>query len=142
MSRLRRHTRVAVWVVIIAVVAVNALMVMHARAMSRFGEGPDRTAGPDELGTWDRLRVLVTGIAVPRQVHHLDPEADRKAIAESVYRTDIYRAAARIVGEPAPTVDVKPEGLHATLWQVPTEGGPLTMGSDRFFDGQRFEPEE
>jgi len=73
---------------------------------------------------------------------HLDPETDRKATAEAVYRPDIYRAAAQLVGEPAPKADVKPEGLHATLWQAPTEEGAMTMGSDRFFDGQRFEPEE
>lgn len=80
-------------------------------------------------------------LAQMQRWNHLSATADRKAIAESVYRPDIYRAAARLVGEPAPTEDLKPEGLHATLWQVPTEDGAMTMGSDRFFDGQRFDPD-
>ena len=40
------------------------------------------------------------------------PGIDIKAIADRVYRTDIYRAAAREMGVACPTVDRKAPGGH------------------------------
>lgn len=72
--------------------------------------------------------------------HHAAPGIDVRGIAETVYRPDLYRIAARRVHEPFPKTDLKPEGLHAALWQTPTEGGAMTLGADRFFDGEQFDP--
>lgn len=71
---------------------------------------------------------------------HAPADVDIAGIAEAVYRPDLYRAAARLVQEPAPRSDLKPEGLHAAMWQTACEDSVMTLGSDRFFDGQTFEP--
>lgn len=70
---------------------------------------------------------------------HAPADIDVPTIANAVYRPDLYRVAAARVGEPTPRRDIKPEGLHAALWQTETESGVMTLGADRFFDGQRFE---
>ena len=65
---------------------------------------------------------------------------DFHRLAESVYRCDVYRAAARSLNIAAPLDDYKSEGSHAEAWQIPADQGELTMGRDRFVDGQLFDP--
>ena len=68
-------------------------------------------------------------------------EADAtRAVAERVYRPDIYRAAAREVGRPAPRIDWKTEGAHAASWVLEEADAPIPMGPDRFLDGRVFDP--
>lgn len=54
----------------------------------------------------------------------IDSETDLQAVANSVYRPDIYRAAAALLGAPAPPTDDGSDGLRV----------------DRFFDGRIFDP--
>jgi NitT/TauT family transport system ATP-binding protein/nitrate/nitrite transport system substrate-binding protein len=59
-----------------------------------------------------------------------------QAIAERVYRPDLYAAA----GAPIPTTDRKREGEHAAEWSTPAAPAPILMGPDLFCDGAVFDP--
>lgn len=63
-----------------------------------------------------------------------------RPIAERVYRPDLYREAADRLGLACPTVDDKVEGCHAGDHPLTEATGPLTLGADRFLDGQCFDP--
>ncbi len=78
----------------------------------------------EQMYRWEQLRA----------------DLDTAGVAARVYRPDIYREAAKSVGEPYPLADVKPEGLHAQPWSVPGTAGELMLGSDLFFDGAVFDP--
>ena len=60
--------------------------------------------------------------------------------ARSVYRADLYRDAAKALGLPVPTTDVKTEGSHAKGWTLNEASSPIAMGPDLFFDGGKFDP--
>lgn len=78
----------------------------------------------EQMYRWEQLRA----------------DLDTAGVASRVYRPDIYREAAKTVGEPYPLADDKPEGLHAQPWSVPGTAGELMLGSDLFFDGAVFDP--
>ncbi|MBI3784687.1 MAG: ABC transporter substrate-binding protein [Deltaproteobacteria bacterium] len=63
-------------------------------------------------------------------------------LARSVYRVDLYRAAALELGVSAPDADLKSEGVHGGPWSLPGTAGPVEMGPDLFFDGREFHPTE
>jgi nitrate/nitrite transport system substrate-binding protein len=65
-----------------------------------------------------------------------------RSIAERVYRPDLYREAAALLGLACPTVDDKDEGWHAADHGLAAATGPLTLGADRFYDGQSFDPRD
>jgi nitrate/nitrite transport system substrate-binding protein len=64
---------------------------------------------------------------------------DFAAVAEAVYRPDLFRTAAAALGTPAPLVDEKVEGLHASSWTLDEATAPIAMAPDVFFDGGRFD---
>ena len=68
------------------------------------------------------------------------PRADMRAVADRVFRSDIYRAAASELGLPCPLIDRKIEGAHPDPWILPTNGAPVAMGPDSFLDGSVFDP--
>lgn len=63
---------------------------------------------------------------------------DLRAVAESVFRADLYREAASALSLPAPETDYKTEGTHAGPWFA--AGVPMELGADRFHDGGAFDP--
>ena len=63
-------------------------------------------------------------------------------LARSVYRTDLYREAARDLGVSLPPVDAKCEGAHRGAWLLEGSTGPIAMESDAFLDGREFDPDE
>ncbi len=69
---------------------------------------------------------------------HLDRAVDIRAIAERVYRPDLLRTAADALGMGLPEIDYKTEGMHADAWAL--DG--IRLGSDRFFDGGAFDPND
>lgn len=71
-----------------------------------------------------------------------EPQADLKQIACQVYRPDLYRSVADKMKISHPTIDFKPEGFHDDDWLLPGSAGVVTMGSDRFFDGGTFDPNQ
>lgn len=49
-----------------AVVSVNVLAFMQARAMTRFVEERERTARPEQLSLFERVSVILSGVNIPR----------------------------------------------------------------------------
>lgn len=73
----------------------------------------------------------------------IDKAINIKKIAETVYRPDIYREAAKALGMAAPTIDYKTEGTNKAAWTLKeTTGAPIAMSSDLFFDGKTYDPKE
>jgi ABC-type nitrate/sulfonate/bicarbonate transport system substrate-binding protein len=68
----------------------------------------------------------------------IDQLTDIQALARRIYRPDIYREAAAVLGMSAPTIDHKSEGLHAKSWLLSDATQPITMGPDQFFDGKQY----
>lgn len=62
------------------------------------------------------------------------------AAAAAVYRPDLYRIAAKAVGQPAPLADLKREGEHDRPWTLETATSPIIMAGDSFLDGGVFDP--
>ena len=62
------------------------------------------------------------------------------AAAASIYRPDIYIQAAKELGVPYPTGNMKVEGTHDKPWTLTEATKPISMGSDRFFNGKIFDP--
>ena len=67
---------------------------------------------------------------------YLGQDVDRAALADSVYRPDLFRVAAARIGLAAPTIDNKIEGAHDVPWM---QDG-IAMDADLFCDGQPFDP--
>lgn len=82
---------------------------------------------------WLYAQMCAAGHAVPDPV---DYES-----AKAVFRPDIYRAALGPMGVPLPGASAKLEGAIIDPVGVGTTQGRLILGSDRFFDGQSFDPE-
>lgn len=55
--------------------AVNAVAWMQAGSMTHWSEAGERTSDPEKLGLGSKLRVLLTGVTVPRPRNHLAPDA-------------------------------------------------------------------
>lgn len=70
----------------------------------------------------------------------VEPPVDIAAVANEVYRPDIYRQAAETLGLAVPTIDRKREGTHPRGWTLEQATTPLAMGPDLFFDGTTFDP--
>ncbi len=70
----------------------------------------------------------------------IGPEIDIRAVADAVYRPDLFRAAARELGEPAPLIDEKVEGGRAGPWVLSEATAPIDMAPDLFIDGRVFDP--
>jgi nitrate/nitrite transport system substrate-binding protein len=65
---------------------------------------------------------------------------DLRAVAEEVYRPEIYREASASLGLLCPDVDYKLEGGHEATWKLHQGSDSLLMGPDRFLDGRKFDP--
>lgn len=68
--------------------------------------------------------------------------AANEAAAAGVFRSDIYRRALGAAGAPMPGASMKLEGALSSPLAVGTRGSALTLGSDRFFDGRIFDPDD
>ncbi|MBI4006412.1 MAG: ABC transporter substrate-binding protein [Gammaproteobacteria bacterium] len=65
-----------------------------------------------------------------------------REVAGKVYQPDIYREAAAQLSLPSPCNDYKTEGVHPGPWQLDENKFQFEMGSDRFFDGMNFNPDQ
>lgn len=72
----------------------------------------------------------------------IGPEVNIRAVADAVYRPDLFRQAAKALGQPAPLVDDKAEGGHAEPWLLEEATSPIAMAPDQFLDGRIFDPRQ
>lgn len=72
----------------------------------------------------------------------LSGETELLAVAEAVYRPDVYRRAVAHLGLPVPPVDMKAEGGHRGSWKLGEGSEVVTLGPDRFIDGAVFDPRD
>ncbi len=70
----------------------------------------------------------------------VDKPVNIKAVADEVYRPDLYRSAAHALGMVTPHFDYKTEGHHDCNWELQEGDNTIVMGPDRFFDGTVFDP--
>jgi NitT/TauT family transport system ATP-binding protein len=68
--------------------------------------------------------------------------ADEARAAEGVFRPDLYRAALAGSSATLPGASSKLEGSIDAAIGVGATQGRLILGSDRFFDGRSFDPDE
>jgi len=68
--------------------------------------------------------------------------ADEARAAEGVFRPDLYRAALAGSSATLPGASSKLEGSIDAATGVGATQGRLILGSDRFFDGRSFDPDE
>lgn len=64
------------------------------------------------------------------------------ATAQGVFRPDLYRAALAGLGAPLPGASSKLEGALVEPIGAGSTQGRLVLGSDRFFDGRAFDPDD
>ncbi|MGH9867253.1 MAG: alpha/beta hydrolase [Candidatus Polarisedimenticolia bacterium] len=62
-------------VILMAVLALNTVACLHARAMTHWSSGGARTARPEDLGWTQRAGVLLTGVSLPRPTDTGTPDA-------------------------------------------------------------------
>ena len=62
--------------------------------------------------------------------------------AQGVFRPDLYRAALAGSGAPLPGASSKLEGALVGPIGAGSTQGRLVLGSDRFFDGRAFDPDD
>jgi uncharacterized protein len=58
---------------VIAFLVINFMAYMQARAMTHFFVGNDRTAPPEHLTYFAKLKVLFTGVRIPRPANDMTP---------------------------------------------------------------------
>lgn len=64
---LRRHPwRTALVALLVGIAVVNVLAYRYARSMLVYADAGDKTPPPQSLSTWEKVRVLTTGVTVPR----------------------------------------------------------------------------
>lgn len=68
------------------------------------------------------------------------PSPESEAAASRVFRSDIYRRALAGGQTPLPGASLKVEGSLPGEHGVGSDKGTLSLGPDRFFDGQVFDP--
>jgi two-component system, oxyanion-binding sensor len=70
----------------------------------------------------------------------LPDEDGLAAVAERVYRPDLYRTSVAPLGIPVPAGDYRAEGDHDEPHREGPPGAEVELGPDRFLDGRRFDP--
>lgn len=73
---------------------------------------------------------------------HRPFDFDEAAAAIATFRPDLYRAALTGSGAPLPGASSKLEGALDEPIGAGSTQGRLTLGSDRFFDGRAFDPDD
>lgn len=71
---MKRLARLLTAALLSALVSVNLIAFMQARAMTHFADGGERTRRPEQLGLIDKLAVLATGIRIPRPTNRRTPQ--------------------------------------------------------------------
>ncbi|MCW5558862.1 MAG: alpha/beta fold hydrolase [Verrucomicrobiae bacterium] len=77
MTGIRRRMvfRIVAGVLLASVFAFQGVAFRHAWAMSHFSPAGTRTPRPEDLGLWQRIRVLIGGVSLPRPENTRTPES-------------------------------------------------------------------
>lgn len=78
-------------------------------------------------------------IAQMQRWGQLGRDIDGAAMATRVFKPQIYREAATLLGVVCPEHDSKAEGAHGGPWSLALPSGAMTMGADAFFDGAVYD---
>jgi dipeptidyl aminopeptidase/acylaminoacyl peptidase len=70
---MKRFVRLLAAALLSAVVSVNILAFMQARAMTRFVDGGARTGRPEELGVLEKIAVVLSGVHIVRRSNSQTP---------------------------------------------------------------------
>jgi len=68
--------------------------------------------------------------------------AEEADVAQGVFRPDVYRAALAGSDAPLPNASSKLEGAIGGTVAAGSTQGRLMLGSDPFFDGRSFDPDD
>ena len=68
-----RRRLICIGAVLSCVVLLNLLAYIHARAMTHYSAGGERTIPPERLSALDKVQVLFTGVIVPRPANTATP---------------------------------------------------------------------
>ncbi len=79
-------------------------------------------------------------LAQMQRCGQLPRDTTLSAVAQRVYRPDLYRLAVARLGIPVPAIDHKTEGHHGAGWVLGAGANRVEMGADRFIDGALFDP--
>ena len=80
-ARLRSMLKKTPWRAALALCAagfliLNIVAFMHARAMTHYVSEGRRTDRPDQLSSWEKVKVLFTGVTLPRPINRRFPSDD------------------------------------------------------------------
>jgi two-component system, oxyanion-binding sensor len=70
---------------------------------------------------------------------YLAHDIDASALADELWRPDLYARAAKALGLKVPTAAMKREGVHGMRWMLDATPGSIAMGPDLFCDGAVFD---
>lgn len=68
-----RRKRIALLALLTAFALLNAAAYLHARAMTHYTAGGTKTAGPQGVSPARKVRVLLTGVSLPRPTNYRTP---------------------------------------------------------------------
>ena len=60
-------------VIVVGIISINVLAFAHARAMIHFTDTSSRTQKPEDLDTFSKIKVLLTGVNIPRPDNKQNP---------------------------------------------------------------------
>jgi uncharacterized protein len=70
----KRLLKIFAGLVLSAFITLNAIAYMHVHAMTHFVDGGHRTSNPEALGYLNKIKILFTGVTVPRPVNLETPK--------------------------------------------------------------------
>ena len=70
---MKRFVRLSIAALLSAIITVNLLAFMQAKALTRFVESGDRTGRPEQLSVLDKIAVLLSGARIPRPTNRRTP---------------------------------------------------------------------
>jgi uncharacterized protein len=70
-----KQWRRLIFIIFLPFLALNGIAFMQARSMTHFVKVGNRTAKPEKLSPTDKIRVILTGVEVPRPENQVTPAA-------------------------------------------------------------------
>jgi hypothetical protein len=72
--RLRRHPRISIFLAFAAAfIGLNLIAYKHAYAMLHFTQYGQRTEPPEALSLWQKFKILLTGVNIPKPTNNVTP---------------------------------------------------------------------